>query len=213
MWGLFQYSGYANLLSTRQLRHIPGLRNTELHRPSHDGVFRPREVPFAYFRDWGIAWYVVGRNHSTPEETSYYQRLLAAQGMRLVTEDARRIVFHDPRALPLAAVVGNPVPVALRTGGSSLEARLPPSDRPRQLHLCFLRLPGMTARADDGRPLRLLADPLERVVVEVPTGVGRVRVVYREPALARGLRDAALLLALPLLVWLPMQLRRRKAPR
>ena len=212
-WGLFQYSGYANLLSARQLRHVPGLRNAELHRPSHDGVFRPREVPFADFRDWGIAWYVVGRNHSTPEETTYFRQLLTAQGMRAVAEDARRIVFHDPRALSLATVVGNPAPVALHTGGSSLEARLPPSDRPRQLRLCFLRLPGMTARAADGRPLRFLADPLERIVVDVPAGVRRVRVVYREPALARGLRDAALLLALPLVLWLPMQLRRRKAPR
>jgi hypothetical protein len=231
-WGLFQYAGYANLLSNLHARHVTGLVADDGRRLRFDAVYKPAEVPFARFERWGVAWYLLARNAEDPGETAHYEELLSRRGLRRVAEDSRRIVFHDPRAEPLVYLVvaderrrgetptagGEPTsrrgpadeqgirdvagrePLQPRVGGRSLTVRFAPSTRARTLVACFLAVPGFTAATLDGRSLPLSSDG-GRMTVDVPAGVGDVCLVYHEPALTRGLLHAALLLALPLVVW------------
>ena len=104
-WGLFQYAGYANLMSNLHARHVTGLVADDGRRLRFDAVYKPAEIPFERFERWGVAWYLLGRNAEDPGETPRYEELLAGRGMRRVAADSRRIVFHDPRAEPLVYLV------------------------------------------------------------------------------------------------------------
>ena len=206
LWGLFQYGGYRHpQLPAVYDQRVFDLSREDERRPQHDGVFKPSALPFEHFAEWAVAWYVVAKNGARPAETERYRQLLGDRGMTVAAEDGRRIVFHDPRAKPLVALVDGRARLALspRLGGRSLAVRVPPSAHPRQLVAAFFAHPGLTAWTATGRRLVLHHDPLGRLVVTVPPRVDGVRFVYDEPTLRNGARNAALLLllAVPLLWW------------
>ncbi|HEV8242244.1 MAG TPA: hypothetical protein VGS57_22950 [Thermoanaerobaculia bacterium] len=217
-WGLFQYAGYANLLSNLHARYVTGLIADDGRRLRFDAVYKPAAVPVAAFEQWAVSWYLLGKNAEDPSETASYAEQLARAGLQRVAEDSRRIVFHDPRAEPLVYVAttdGSRERLTPRVGGRSLTATFAPASQARRLVACFLAVPGFSAATLDGEPLALRSDD-GRMTVDVPAGARGVRFVYHEPELLPALRNAALLLVLPLLVWAGRRFlrgaRRRSAP-
>lgn len=210
-WGLFQYAGYGNLMSNLHAGYVTGLVAGDGRRLSFDAVYKPAEVPIARFERWAVSWYLLGKNREDLGATAGYADQLARAGLQRVGEDARRIVFHDARAEPLvylATADGRREALMPHIGGRSLTVTFAPATAPRRLVACFLAVPGFGAATIDGVVLALRSDD-GRMTVDVPAGARGVRFVYREPALRAALRNAALLLALPLVVGLVRRTRQR----
>jgi hypothetical protein len=213
LWGLYQYAGYANLVSRQHARHVRDIADPSDRRPSHDGVLKAAAVPIHELRRWAVSWYVVGRDDEEPAATERYERQLARAGLQRVATDVRRTVWRDAHAEPLVALLDGDARQSLAPAlsGHSLGVRFAPAPRPRRLVAAFLATPGLTAEDGNGRPLPSGPDAIERLVVTVPPGVAAVRIVHHEPELLRGTRHALALYAPVLLGWGWWRLRRRGA--
>lgn len=83
LWEVYHFAGYDPLIS-KEIDNI-------CLRLNHSAIYYNKDIPFDYFRKWGVKWYV------TPKglDDEYLN-----QNLMRVYEDDKRVIFYDMNAKP-----------------------------------------------------------------------------------------------------------------
>jgi len=110
LWGLYHFAGYdafvlkANYDAAQKLTYLS----------SYCGVIHPNTI--AYFRRWGVNRYVIKKSSA-----ARYGPVLSGYGLSQEFEDSRRVIYSDPKAMPMLFREESGAPLEFRILPNRLE--------------------------------------------------------------------------------------------
>jgi hypothetical protein len=190
-WKLYQFGGYALLVSSPQVRATLELQ----FNSAYDLNF----FPYRYFRDWGVRWYLARKESGGKSSADFSKPALTQLGIKPVLEDAKRIVFEDTQALPLFywRDSGSAAGITYRVKTNSIEISTV-AESEGDLVVNFWANPRFRARIDGGREETIRMTKVGQILVRLPKGSHRLTIKYREPGLIQGTLWGAVVVSLAL---------------
>jgi hypothetical protein len=181
LFSLCQFAGYEVLLPEAIQLKTLGLN----YNAAYDEELSAERL--GHFRVWGVRWYV-----TAPYKLDRYARFYAANGLREIYRDVRRVIFEDKAALPLVFRPGNPAPAGEAAArGNSLSVRLADSNGG-----CFavnwLYADGMAVSAEGGAAQISPLQPTGHIQVCASPGVESFAVRYSNRWFKAGMIVSAL---------------------
>ncbi|HZV83133.1 MAG TPA: hypothetical protein VFF53_13295 [Geobacteraceae bacterium] len=197
LFGLYHFAGYETLVS-RQNLDAALQRNGSADFFVDGNRFAPLAADLQYFRRWGVRWYVLENKVKFSENVA----------LRSVYRDGKRLVLYDEAANPPVFWVDTARDDGVTHGFTTNSIRITTErNTDGQLVVNVLHNPFFRAFIDNELAL-LTATADNQILVQVPAGRHRVRIVYRDPYFIAGLYLFGGFLVV-ITVWLYIATRRR----
>jgi hypothetical protein len=169
LWGVFHFGGYDPMVSEKAQVAALGIKNNPVYNlPANEPFSMPPET-FAYFRKWGVKWYVV--NNAIP---------LNDDGvLKLFSRDRHRNVLMDPSAKPLVYWQNDPYnsnDIRYKFKTNSIEVEYM-STAGGTIIINTLHHPFFSAQVD-GKALLITETDDNQVSISVPKGQHRLFLKY-----------------------------------
>lgn len=200
LWGYHCFAGYQVL--------VPRL-NAEMTFGLNDSAVLPLDIRefttvLPYLRGWGVRRYII-KNSSLP----FYEKFLAASGIRREQGDSEYAIFNDSLARPMVYPAGAGGSVELyhsfSVNGVSISKKSGP---PVAAVVNALYNPFFKAVVN-GKTAQIAPTANGQIMIELPPGQADARVYYRDPWFELGLVLSGLTVAVCIVI--PLIRRRNRA--
>ncbi len=175
--GLYHFAGYEILISAKNLHTSMNLNSSADMFIDTDTAFSPSAEDLAYFRKWGVQWYILEKKIS-----------LGAPGeLLLVSSDAERSVLRDTAAKPFVFWLNDPgAGEVIHTFSTNSVNIVAESATGGQLLVNVLHNPFFRATID-GEKIYIAETVDNQMTVNVPAGRHLLKITYSDPYFIAGL--------------------------
>lgn len=173
LWKLYNFTGYEPLMSKDTAKATLGLDRDSFSKY----LYNQYDIPFDYFRSWGVKWYVVSNNVKAPDNNDLLPKF----------KDQRRTVYLDPKARPLFFWQSreNSEGITYKINSNSIELKVN-NETDDYLVVNFLHNPFFKALLN-GKHTGIDKTEIGQMVVHVPKGSHNIFIKYSDPYFSAGL--------------------------